>query len=409
MSQRTATRLAWGLGLAGLVFTVIGLVFLLPDYSFPHVNDLPNMFNDAANIGFSLVVAGLGLFLALQRPQNRVCWLLLVVGTSNALSAASSEYSIYTMLVKPGALVGGVWVTWLQQWIWVPYVLAFGLILLYFPNGELLSRGWRWLVYALWTVSAVNLLSSALLTPMLVNGEPNQPVGNPLSGFFTPLQGFFKFASDVSLSVYLILFVPALVSLVIRFRKANGAEREQIKWFAYAAVFFFVAIVAGNGMSLFGSWSQGVVNIAGGAVPIAIVIAVLRYRLYDIDILIRRTLVYGALTALLVLVYFGSIVVLQEIFRRVTGQSSDLAIIISTLAIAALFNPLRHRVQDAIDHRFYRRKYDAQQVLARFARIARDEVVLEKLSDELLSVVNDTMQPASVSLWLKPGTTKKGQ
>jgi hypothetical protein len=215
------------------------------------------------------------------------------------------------------------------------------------------------------------------------------------------MQGFFQIASNVSLSVYLFLFFVALVSVALRFRRARGAEREQIKWFAYAAVLILVMVFAGNGLSLFGTWSQGIVNLAIVALPVALVIAILRYHLYDIDVIIRRTLIYSVLTVLLALAYFGSVALLDQLFTALTGQrQSEIVTIVSTLAIAALFNPLRYRVQDGIDHRFYRRKYDAQQVLARFAAKARDETDLGKLTSELIQVATETMQPATVSLWL---------
>lgn len=161
-------------------------------------------------------------------------------------------------------------------------------------------------------------------------------------------------------------------------------------------------VFTGNLLSLFGAWSQGIVNLSLVAFPVAMVIAILRYHLYDIDLIIRRTLIYALLTALLALVYLGSVVVLQQVFVTPTGaQQNEIVTVTSMLAIAALFVPLRNRVQNVIDRRFYRRKYDAQQILARFAATARDEVELEKLTGELLNVVSETMQPAHVSLWLK--------
>jgi hypothetical protein len=208
-----------------------------------------------------------------------------------------------------------------------------------------------------------------------------------------------------------IVILPVVINFLIAFgcqvyryaRVTTAIQRQQTKWFLFGFGFFLLTSLVGFITGGRGGWVDDLVASVLGytALPIALTIAVLRYRLWDIDLIIRRTLIYSILTTMLALVYFASIIVLQQIFRGITGQESDLALIVSTLAIAALFNPLRHRVQDTIDHRFYRRKYDAQQVLARFAATVRDEVELEKLTGELLNVVNETMQPTSVSLWLK--------
>jgi hypothetical protein len=193
-------------------------------------------------------------------------------------------------------------------------------------------------------------------------------------------------------------------------------ERQQIKWLLYAGAIFFVGIFLKNTIfSLSGGvpWGMWVGNllvaIGGLGGPIAIGIAILRYRLYEIDTLINRTLVYGSLTAMLVALYFGGIVVLQRIFVTLTGQQSTLAVVASTLLIAALFTPLRRRIQSFIDRRFYRRKYDARKTLEAFSATLRDETDLDALNNDLVGVVRDTMQPAHVSLWLRPDQTQKGK
>lgn len=203
MNQRTATRLAWGLGLASLVLTAVGFLLLLPNYSFPHVTDLPDFFNDGTGIVQSFIYACLGVFLVLQRPRHRIAWLVLIVGFSDVLGNATSEYSIYTMLVKPGALVGGIWVTWIQQWDWIPFVASFGIILVLFPTEHLLSSPWRWLVYALLIVSVACFLAGAIVTPMYVNGDQNHPVPNPLAVLFVQPQSYLQTVLNMSLSVYL--------------------------------------------------------------------------------------------------------------------------------------------------------------------------------------------------------------
>jgi hypothetical protein len=212
------------------------------------------------------------------------------------------------------------------------------------------------------------------------------------------------------------------LSLVLRYRRSRGEEREQIKWIAFAAsvvvIVYLIAMVGslffplgwgGAGTPLWLGLLQQAALVSFTAVPIAVGFAVLKYRLYDIDIVINRTLVYGSLTVTLVALYFGGIVVLQRIFVTLTGQQSTLAVVASTLLIAALFTPLRRRIQSFIDRRFYRRKYDARKTLEAFSATLRDETDLEALNDDLVGVVRETMQPAHVSVWLRPETAPKGE
>ena len=197
---------------------------------------------------------------------------------------------------------------------------------------------------------------------------------------------------------FLITLVLALLSLALRFHRAAGVERQQIKWLLYVAALFLTAQLAIS----FGAIGEQFTSLVALGFPIAIGIAVLRYRLFDIDVIIRKTLVYTALTALLALVYFGSVVLLQRLFGAVTGiGQSPLAVVVSTLVIAALFTPLRRRIQDVIDRRFFRKKYDAQRILAQFALTARDETDLDALTAELVRVVQETLQPEGVSVWLR--------
>jgi hypothetical protein len=211
------------------------------------------------------------------------------------------------------------------------------------------------------------------------------------------------------------LLLLAASSMFVRLRRATGVERQQIKWFAYAAAVAVSGSIVGHSLFLAtdASWLlwagliPGTVGVLG--MPVAMGIAILRYRLYEIDLIINRTLVYGSLTAILATLYFGGIVVLQRLFVALTAQESQLAIVASTLAVAAIFNPLRRRIQALVDRRFYRRKYDAAKTPEAFSVKLRDETDLDALSDDLVGVVKETMQPAHVSLWLRPDTSPKGE
>ena len=238
--------------------------------------------------------------------------------------------------------------------------------------------------------------------------EDRVPIG---VGSPTMLDAIFLPLWSIGLAVLALL---CITSLFLRYRRAAMVEREQIKWLLYAVgvfVAFYVVLLPTQGE--FDQLGRDLFNLFFPlfilAFPLAIGIAILRYRLYDIDVIIRKTLVYSVLTALLALIYFGGVVLVQQLTRSITGESSDVAIVVSTLVIAALFFPLRRRVQNVIDRRFYRRKYDAAKTLAAFSATVCDEVELEKLTSELLKVVSETMQPTNASLWLTalPGQGKE--
>jgi hypothetical protein len=306
----------------------------------------------------------------------------------------------------------------LVEWMWLPTVglLAIYLLLL-FPDGRLPSRRWRplaWLSGAVIVLLAVdNVLAPGELTDL-------DGVRNPFGLEGAP---WLVDAQIVLLLLFVACILASAVSLILRYRHSMGEVREQIKWIAFAgslvglllSTVLGVLIVAEVIRGIGGStpvWLQGllfVMILSFTGVPVAIGFAVLKYRLYEIDIIINRALVYVSLTATLVAVYLGGVVLLQRLFVLLTGQRSTLAIVASTLLIAALFSPLRRWVQALVDRRFYRRKYDARKTLAAFSTKLRDETQLETLSGEVVRVVRETMQPAHVSMWLRPDTASKGQ
>jgi hypothetical protein len=285
---------------------------------------------------------------------------------------------------------------WVQTWVWAPGVMMLlSFLPLYFPDGRLISPRWRWVLGSALFVSVFLTIQSALL--------PGDPRG---SGLVNPLgvealEPVLDLSDPIMFAPYFAVLFASAVSLVVRFRRSAGVERQQIKWLAYTVsvipVWFLVNPVIVDNPFLVGAIDA----LLFAGVPVATAIAILRFRLYDIDVVINRTLVYGVLTATLAGVYFGSVVSLQYLFRSFTGQESQLAVVASTLAIAALFHPLRRRIQAFIDRRFYRRKYDAVKTLEAFSVKLREETDLDALNGELVAVVEETMQPAHVSLWLR--------
>ena len=384
MKARTAFRLAWGVSALTMVLVVCAVALA--------VLNRPNV-AAAAIFPLALTVSAVvGGLVASRRPTNPVGWFFLGSAGCFVLSEVAAGYTAYGL---PGAQAAA----WLVSWLWVPGVtLMLCFLPLYFPDGRLVSPRWRW-VARLALVFSVGGMVVAAVNP----GEIQQEgIVNPLG--IEALEPVFGLLDVFVFLVYFVILFASAASLVVRFRHSGSVERQQIKWLALAALaipvwFLTNAPIQAAAPTLFIVMDAFVVSTL---IPLAAGMAVLRYRLYDIDVVINRALVYGALSASLALVYFGSVVGLQYVFRSLGGGESSLAVVASTLLIAALFNPLRRRVQGFIDRRFYRKKYDAQKTLQSFSTVLRDETDLVRLAPELLVVVRETMQPAHVSLWLRP-------
>jgi hypothetical protein len=410
MSGRVASWLAWSLSMlcVAMFLAIVALYVLIT--SAPQVPSsvstrftLTDLLIGVPFLAFPMV----GALIASRRPNNPIGWICLAVGFLFLLLGVSEYYSIYGV-AKPGSVPYPIGVAWLGNWLWMPAVGLFATYLfMLFPDGRLPSRRWRPLAWLSGAVIVVLSLGFGL-APGPVASLPRK-IRNPFG-----LEGFpwLSDAANIGFPLLALCILASVVSLVLRYRRSRDEEREQIKWIAFAASVVGLLFLIGLVISLiYGSkppsWTRlldTMTALSYTGVPIAVGFAVLKYRLYDIDIIINRTLVYGSLTALLALVYFGGVTATQAIFRTLTGQEQQpqLAIVVSTLVIAALFNPLRRRIQSFIDRRFYRKKYDARKTLEGFSARLRDETNLGALSDQLVGVVRETMQPVHVSLWLRP-------
>jgi hypothetical protein len=411
--SRTTAWLAWSIGIVWALLLALTLLFFALNRLNPSAEVDPLWINGTV---VTVSFTALGLLLASRRPEHPIGWLFCAAGLVIGLEHFCGEYSIYALLAQPSSLPAGQAAAWLTSWVWVPFTALLAFLALLFPDGRLPSR--RWLPFA-WLVGIATVALatvSALLPGPVCEVCPTE---NPLG--IEALEGVS--ALDFALMEALffgVLGLPAMASLFLRYRRAISVERQQIKWVAYAISVVVLAAICrsflGNVVhSATGEWwawwiGQGTLSVGFAGTSIAMGIAILRYRLYEIDILINRTLVYGSLTALLALVYFGGVATTQAIFRTITSheEQPQLAIVVSTLVIAALFNPLRRRIQGFIDRRFYRRKYDARKTLEAFSAKLRDETDLDALSDDLVGVVRETMQPAHVSLWLRPSPGSRG-
>ena len=412
MSKRTASLLAWSMCALSLALAGLGLLLLALNSTYPNAY-IYDYWLDATLValGFSTVGAVIS---SRASPENPIGWLFCAVGLSFGVIHFSAQYAIYALLAQPGSLPGAQALAWISSWTWIPSCGLAVFLLLVFPDGRLPSSRWRWLV---WLIGAAVLIGAilAVFSPGPILGPG--PIQNPL-GIGSASGSASRNVGEVVEVLLATLALVAASSLFARLRRARGIESQQLKWFTYAVA----VAVSGNILKdvllplISESWAIWVGSplVAAGilGIPVAMGIAIIRYRLFEIDFIINRTLVYGSLTGLLALFYFGSVTALQSLFSLLTGQGNTLAIVATTLAIAALFNPLRRRIQGVIDRRFYRRKYDAAKTLEAFGTKLRDQTDLEKLCEDLAEVVDETMQPAHVSVILRsevPSSPTRGQ
>ncbi|MDQ3610147.1 MAG: hypothetical protein M4D85_00830 [Actinomycetota bacterium] len=392
-------RLAWSLFAVGATSCAVGVVLLVlvPAAALEREGDVLLL-----SLSFVLVLLAFGLVGALvasRLPANPIGWLFLVLWVIEGAYELAYGYTHYSLAVE--ALPMTAYTAWFANWSSVTSPAFIGLAILLFPDGRLLSRRWRpaaWLC----VLAVVPVLAQSVLGPGPLIEFPR--VRNPLG-----VDQLAWLADVPTEPLFLAVLACAAAALIVRFRRSHGVERQQVKWFAWAAAMIPIFLLVGGVASkVSGSTEDSTADYIAGFVfaailaglPIAAGVAILRYRLYDIDLVIKRTLVYGSLTAMLVAAYLVIVLLLRLAFRPVAGES-DLAVAASTLAVAALFRPLRARIQSVVDRRFFRSRYDAERTLESFTGRLRDELDLESLGADLRSVVHETLQPAQVSLWLR--------
>jgi hypothetical protein len=404
MSSRAAKTLAWALPLVAVFLAALSFAARSAVGNGP-AHQSQELGSGALAL-FQLGLIALGALIASRQPRNPIGWLLAGYGFLAALAFFVADTYAYLAIQAHVPLHGPAYALVFESVVTGPAIFGlFAILFLIFPNGRPLSPNWRRVLIVAIIATLVASLASAVAPGPLnnVSYEAQNPLGLP--GLRSLVGGFLM----LSFIALLVTMVSGAISLVLRFRRSHGDERQQLKWVATAVAFAAVLLASGPLFwfnvvpPAFGGLWSAFFLIAVGVIPISIGIAMLKYRLYDIDVIINRALVYGPLTLTIALMYIGGVIALQTVFRALTGQHSDLAIAIATLAVAAVFNPWRRRLQVFIDRRFYRHKYDASRTLSALSTRLRDEVDLDQMAGELTSVIQETMQPDSVSLWLRPG------
>jgi hypothetical protein len=391
--SRRSTWLAWLL-LAIYIASVIAAVVL--EVANGTLDPQPVTDTAALLLAFTAFMV-MGALIVAHRPGNAIGWIFSAIALLAVTGALAEEYGRYAYLTRPGALPGAILASWFSSWAWFPTLaLALVFTVLLFPTGRLLSPRWRpvaWLAVA--DTAVITVL--AALQPSLTMTEDRQ-VPNPIgiAAVGNPEQTTI---GSALLSLLVLLAVVASVSLIIRFLRSRGDERQQVKWFAFACVLLPLVTL---GDVLPATVGNVFFALLISFLPVAAGIAILRYRLYDIDRLINRTLVYGLLTALLAGVYAGLVLGLGEAFGGLGAEPPSWAVAAATLTVATLFQPARRRIQRMVDRRFNRRRYDAAKTIEGFRVRLREQLDLDTLSAELLGVVDQTMEPTTVSLWLQP-------
>ena len=395
MSRATAARLGWSLfGLSALLLAVAAALNLRrPQYA-----DLGATSGELVLALPLLLFGWFGALIVSRQPSQPIGWILCAFGGVSGPVGFANEYAIYGIITHPGAAPGAAAVAWFTTWVVAVYLGLLAALLLLFPTGRPPSSRWRWWLWVAGIGNLLFILSAVWFWPLrgveLLRLDHPEPVGA-----FGVLYG-------IGAAAGLVAVIAGGASIVVRFRRARGVERQQIKWLLYAVLTVILGYpLMGVVMNTLGDISEEAADastsVLYAAVPLAVGLAILRYRLYDIDRLINRTLVYGLLTALLGAIYAGTVLLLGQAFGGVGGNPPNWVVAGATLAVAALFQPARRRIQQGVDRRFNRRKYNAAKTVEAFSARLRDEIDLDTLSAEVLAVVDQTMQPTTASLWLR--------
>jgi hypothetical protein len=433
--MRTMRWTAWSLWVLAWSFEAVGLVL------WGHNRSPLSIASVLPAVTFPL----LGTLIISRHPRNLIGWIFCAIGLFDGLLLFTTQYATYALVTEPRALWGAAAAAWTSSWIWAPPIWGVGtLCYLLFPDGRPPSHRWRPVVWlaagglalyvgalslAPWpangtgghsidqalkaqgtgqrTPSAVRPLFSlaVALTPSESQRGASYPIDNPLG-----IHGSGPILATIaSIGAVLILmsFIASLGALVFRFRHAGGRERQQLKWVAYTAV--LMAVIHTVVSSWFPELTDASLGVILSLFAAAIAVAILRHHLYDIDLVINRTLVYGLLTALLGAVYASVVLLLGQLFGGLGAEPPRWVVAGATLSAAALFQPARRRIQAAVDRHFSRRKYDAAKTVETFTARLREQIDLDSLSAELLAVVDQTMQPTHASLWLRPSTERVGR
>ena len=406
MGHVRAARLAWSaFGLTFVIAVTATVIGFIDDGTRLPAPDTGTV-TWSGSLSFAVMIvafAALGALVAARRPGNPIGWILCMSPLFLAFTELARNWYVHTLFADPGSLplVGGL--MWAANWAWIPgFMPLLTLLLLLFPDGSAPSPRWRpvgWLA----ALAMGLLIVGYAFAPGQLEDYPR--VDNPI-GIDGPAGDALEVFQGIGFPLFALAAIGSMASLVFRFRRSHGVERQQLKWMAAAAALVVAAWLLNAFFDqVLGSDIAVILPLALLALPAAGAIAILRYRLYDLGLVVNRALVYGALSATLAGAYIGIVLLLQLALEPLTSDSG-LAIAGSTLAVAALFRPARARIQHAVDRRFYRRRYDAVRTVQRFSARLRDEVELEALSDELRGVVRETVQPAHVSLWMRPEASR---
>lgn len=418
MSHRGACWLAWSIFALSTAIALAGLILHYQNWNTPWNYGGPAQLRitAATDHALFLIFPAIGAWLASRRPENPIGWLFSATGLCVSALLTSHEYFVYASLTRP-SVPGDEWAAWVYNVTHFPVLLPVALVLLLFPDGRLLSHRWRPAAVFVILASATAVAAAAFTPDLCVIAEDNPDIGctpNPIR-VPEPMGRYMLQIGDLGWALMPAVVAVATVPLVLRFLGAGTRERQQIKWLASAGALVAASTIAnvlarglsGTAADIAKPLSVFVLGLSIAGLPVATAIAILRYRLYEIDRIINRALVYGALTATLIATYLLLILALGAFGRQVAGYDSTIGVAISTLAVAALVRPFGSRIQSAVDQRFYRSRYDATRTVEAFSIRLRDEIDLPTLEAELQTIVAETMQPEHVSLWLRPAGERR--